>query len=550
MNNPAFDVIHVPVLNDLSATSRPVLVAVVDDGFRLTHKELRDFIYYNPLENGINHRDDDGNGFVDDVAGWDVSDDDNDVSVPDDRRKEFYHGTYVASIIAHIANLAYGENASGMIKILPVKALSDNAEKSYLSDGYKGIKYAMEAGADIIVCAWNGGFASEEEKTIIREANSQGILVVAAAGNLSLKDIPDPAGLPGVLAVAGVDHSMNRETHTNYGTRVDISAPGFEVPGAHPDRDNAYIKENGTSAATAIVSGVAAILISKSGKKEAGMIRSYLLNGSTPFPSTYTVFGGKLGAGVVNLEKSLGLMDKSTEMNPGFSSLRSKGNIKFGKETGKMEYSIHPAGSFEGFYLESSKSGLKKDDKVLQILTGDSIWNSYTLNSLPPRIFVPATYLDIKLSGSKFRKNEHFNMEYYGKTLDSTTLYCEGETYLEGASGELEDGSGTDDYSGNCSCKWIITVPEGRKVKITFTELETEPNVDYVYLFSGNSALPENIIAKFSGSNIPPVVSSGSNQVLIWFVSDAKKNGAGWKLNFEAVETGQFLVPENIKPKQ
>lgn len=90
----------------LRSTNRKVIkVAVVDDGFRLSHQAIKSFIFTNPKEIIGNKIDDDGNGYVDDVHGWDVSDHDNNVNPPATRLKDFYHGTYIASIITSFNSL-------------------------------------------------------------------------------------------------------------------------------------------------------------------------------------------------------------------------------------------------------------------------------------------------------------------------------------------------------------------------------------------------------------------------------------------------------------
>ena len=95
---------------------------------------------------------------------------------------------------------------------------------------------------------------------------------------------------------------------------------------------------------------------------------------------------------------------------------------------------------------------------------------------------------------------------------------------------------GENHYANNCSCKWIISVPEGKKIKFTFTAMDSEPNVDFVYLVDGRTAIPENIIAKFSGQNLPPIVQSNSHEVLIWFVTDKINTGQGWQFQYETVK--------------
>ena len=228
----AYDSIDIPLSKTIGNTQYPIIVAIVDDAFRLSHNELKGFIYKNPEEIPGNQLDDDGNNYVDDVSGWDISDKDNDVSVPEGRDKDFYHGTYISSIITRIALLHYGKEASNYIKIMPVKVLSNQAGSTYVKDGYKGIEYAMENGADIICVAWSGGNPGDEDLNIIHEANNRGILIIGSVGNFNEENIQNPALAPEVLAVTGVNMKMQKEETSNYGMQVDIAAPAEYVKGA------------------------------------------------------------------------------------------------------------------------------------------------------------------------------------------------------------------------------------------------------------------------------------------------------------------------------
>lgn len=536
IDNWAYDSIHIPVSGGSDYTNS-VLVAVVDDAFRLSHKELKGFIYKNPLEISSNQYDDDGNNYADDVAGWDISDRDNDVSVPEGREKEYYHGTYISSLITRVAFLHYGEEASERVKIMPVKVLSDQSGSTYLRDGYKGIKYAMENGADIICCAWSGGNPGVEEMEIIKEAYEKGILIISSAGNFNEEKLLNPAAVPEVLSVAGVNMDMQKAVYSNFGMDVDIAAPAEAVSGAHPQKDNAYIFDDGTSAATALVAGCAAIIMSKDEELVNADVKDALVNTSLPFNSQTSSYGGKMGAGIVNLEKALQYISDPPDRNRYYSSLRPKGSIVIGRDSELQKWKISPPGSYHGFYLEADISLIKKPGKYsLSVLVNDSVWNSYNLSKMPASLFVPSPSLNILIENDAFRKNELLKMSYRGKTIDSTTLYCDGIKYLGEEKGEINDGSGQKNYSNNCSCKWIITAPMGKRIKFTFDQMDTQANIDFVYLVDGRTAIPQNFIAKFSGQNIPPVVVSQTNEVLIWFVTDKKSTGEGWQFHYEFVD--------------
>lgn len=538
INQWAYDSLHVPKIEEKAKTKvNQVVVAVVDDAFRLSHKSLKDFIYKNSHEITANQLDDDENGYIDDVLGWDVSDDDSDVNAFEGREKLFYHGTYIASIITKVASLYFGETASQYLKIMPVKVLSDHAEVSYLKDGYKGIKYAIDNGADIICLAWSGGNPGSEELKILSEAQQKGILVIASTGNFNEKKILYPALASEVLAVSGIDKDFKKTINSNYGMLSDISAPAEDVQGAHPIADNAYIVDSGTSSAAALVSACAAVLLSKDKKLTPFQLKEALLNTATPFKKDFLHYGGKMGAGVVNLEKALDYVSHPSKRSQYFSSLRPKASILINADDNSKTFEINPAGNYEGFYVEPRVEKVKRPAKnSFNILVNDTIWNSYNLSKIPNKIFIPSSSFKIKMQNNSFRKKDLFKINYYGKPIDSTTLYCSETRYLSQEHGRLNDGSAENNYANYSSCKWLITVPEGKKIKFTFDKMDSQANIDFVYLVDGKTALVENFIAKFSGQNKPPIVFSRTNEVLIWFVTDGDTTGQGWEFHYETID--------------
>jgi serine protease len=303
-------------------------------------------------------------------------------------------------------------------------------------------------------------------------------------------------------------------------------------------KDNAYVMENGTSAATALVSGCAAILMYEGGKgHHANRVTEALLNSTTPFGESFDNFGGKLGSGILNLEAALSYITGQREKDTFFSPLRSKGTIIATYESSDHHWQINPAGGYSGFYFEPDLRGLRKPERYsVSVLAGDSLWNRYTLPDIPKQFFVATSSPGIKLEGKALKKNDILRISYQGKTIDSTILYCSGLHYIDAGNGMLEDGSGENMYANSCSCRWIIRAPAGKNLRIRFDQMDTQANVDYVYLVDGETAVPENIFAKFSGQNVPPVVYSRSNIVLVWFVTDGKVNGQGWRMFYDVVE--------------
>ena len=473
---------------------------------------------------------------MDDYQGYDISDDDNDVRIQEGRDKEFYHGTHISSLIAQVATMTYGSSASDRVKIMPVKVLSDYSATTYLKDGYKGIRYAIDSGVDIICLAWSGGEPSRDELAIIKEAEDKGILIIASAGNFNTDGILNPAVLPSVMAVGGHNRKHDKYFMANFGGDVDISAPAEYVYGAHPEKDNAFFHIDGTSPAAGLVAGCAAVLKSINPELTSDEIKEALMNGSRPFEVSFTKYGGKMGAGMLNLK---GAVDYITNPHKDhFSSLRSKGAITINPSNESKEYLINPPGGYHGFYFEPDVSKIKKTkDQVIDIIVQDTLWNSYTLSNLPRKYYVPATNIRIDIAALKLKKNESFKLSYFGSPIDSTSLYCSEIIRLDDLKGRINDGSAEMEYANHSSCKWLIKVPEGKRIKIDFMHLDTQINVDFVHFYDGETTIPENAFARYSGnSKTPPPAISRTNEVLVWFLTDGTGTGQGWEFTYEIIE--------------
>ena len=280
---------------------KKIVIAIVDDGVRISHKDIKGFIWKNPKEIPNNNVDDDGNGCRDDVGGWDVSDKDNDVRPPGNRLKVFYHGTHLAGIVTQISKAAYGDGAADFIEIMPVKCLADRAGKTYLKDGYKGIEYAIKAGADIIICAWGVGHISPDESEILEKAHKKGILIVASAGTFGGPE-QYPAAGEGVLAVAALGPEGKKIEKSNYGAFVDMAAPGTNILSAGVLSDTDYDTREGSSMATAIVASAAAIIKLQHPDYSGEMITACLKNSAQGIDVINPEYNVQLGAGKLDIK--------------------------------------------------------------------------------------------------------------------------------------------------------------------------------------------------------------------------------------------------------
>lgn len=524
--------------NLLCKINHPVKIAIVDDAFRISHEMYKDFIWANPKELIGNHFDDDGNGYIDDINGWDVSDADNNVSPPEGRLKEFYHGTYIAGVIATVLTKTYGKKAPLYFKIIPVKCISDYADKLIIKDGYKGIEYAIKAGADIINCSWAGDNISDYEKELLRIAKEKNILIVASAGNLYTERAEYPGAYESAIAVAAIDSMKKKLPFSNYGAYVNISAPGIDICSAGVMSDSQYITCQGTSASAAIVSAAAAILLSQKPQLTISAISEQLKNGATPLDSLNISYCGKLGAGLLNIEQSLNLINKPFTSSYN-ETKRVKGSCIYSafNSSSTYEWLIEPHGNYKGIKFNLLKTEDKpKDSKISFLQLSNGQWKeyaSYSFSNLPDPLQIPTLPVKVKFEKANSGKHFSWNLGFAAITTDSSRLYCSGTKYFELNEGVFSDGSENENYASNCDCKWQITVPPGKQVQINFKEFDCQPKVDFVYLYDGEYAIPDNIIAKFSGNAIPPVVTSRTNKVLIWFVTDGSITAQGWELHYK-----------------
>lgn len=233
---------------DVSKGDSTVVIAIVDSGVEWAHPDLSANIWSNPGETGTdpsnqdkrsNGVDDDGNGYVDDWHGWDlVGADYQDIQAdnnPTPTGSNNDHGTHVAGIAGAVTNNSVGIASLGFrCKILPVKCSADNDNRgtggvAYILGGYSGITYAAQMGAKVINCSWGGPGGSQFEQDIINFATQHGSLVVAAMGNDASDIFFSPAGYNGVLAVAATNQNDVRASFSNYGSIVDVCAPGTGI---------------------------------------------------------------------------------------------------------------------------------------------------------------------------------------------------------------------------------------------------------------------------------------------------------------------------------
>jgi hypothetical protein len=258
-------------------TGQGIVVAVIDTGVDYTHLDLDGNIWVNQGEIAGNGIDDDGNGFVDDVRGWDFVANDNS---PMDEQG---HGTHVAGTIAAEKNDFGVTGVAYNAKIMPVRVLNAGGSGS-VSNIAAGIKYAADNGADVINLSLGGAYSSEIEDAV-QYATAKGSVVVMAAGNESASQPSSPANLANQwgIAVGAVDRTNRMANFSNKASIPPLDyvvAPGVNVYSTTPG--NTYSSFSGTSMATPHVAGVAALILSANPNLTAAEVESILTQTANP----------------------------------------------------------------------------------------------------------------------------------------------------------------------------------------------------------------------------------------------------------------------------
>jgi subtilisin family serine protease len=285
--------IDAPEAWDITTGSSNVIIGVIDTGIAYDHPDLAVNIWKNPGETPNDRIDNDGNGLVDDVFGYDFRSGDSDPMDP------LGHGTHVAGTIG-----AVGNNNSGVagvmhkVKLMALKASDENGnlpEAAILS----AIDYAIQKGAHVINASFTrSGECSRFEYEALSRANSAGVMVLAAAGNDgsdndSIRQFPSgysvetkgcgavlPA-LPNIISVAAIDQTGDIAFSNVGRTSVQIAAPGVNINSTNPGTPNAandYQFSSGTSVATPHVTGVVGLLLSINPNLTVAQIRNAILN--------------------------------------------------------------------------------------------------------------------------------------------------------------------------------------------------------------------------------------------------------------------------------
>ena len=266
---------------DISTGSHDVVVAVLDTGVDTNHPDLRNNIWINEGEIPNNDIDDDNNGYIDDISGWNFERDNNDVLPEDSWDSIVGHGTNVAGVIAAEGN--NGEGVAGINWQCSIMALRISLDVTS-AEVAEGLDYATANGARILNMSFGADRFGPEGDPIVKEAIENayagGILLTGSAGNADTAKPNYPAGYFNVMAVSSTNGEDMKTGHSSFGPWVDIAAPGTDI--VTTDLGGEYIATAGTSFSAPYVGAVGALVLSYRPELTNMELRAILENTTDP----------------------------------------------------------------------------------------------------------------------------------------------------------------------------------------------------------------------------------------------------------------------------
>ena len=304
--------------------SQDVVVAIIDGGFQVDHPDLKDNVWINTAElNGKPGVDDDGDGYVDDIYGYNFVINSSDINAHS-------HGTHVAGTVGATNNngigvcgVAGGSDGKGGVKMMVCQVFDSRASSSAVADFGAAIVYAADRGASIAQCSWGASVAGDEDKSVTEAVNyftkngggdkMNGGLCIFAAGNNGEEGDYYPGCLDKVVAVGSMAPDGSVAYYSNRGKWVDVTAPGgledngqqYGVLSTLPNSTYGY--NEGTSMACPHVSGIAALILSKYGNKQFSneTLRTLLTTSVNDLYTQNPEYKGLMGSGYIDAYKAL-----------------------------------------------------------------------------------------------------------------------------------------------------------------------------------------------------------------------------------------------------
>lgn len=315
--------IQCPAGWDIQKGDTNVIIGIVDSGTDWDHPDLAGNLklnYADPID-GI---DNDGDGYVDNYRGWDLGGADyNNVVADNDPMimgANNNHGSHTSGDACAVTNNGVGVASPGFkCKFMPIKCAADNDTRGtggvgYIITGYEGIKYAADHGCSIINCSWGGTGGGQFEQDVITYATiNKNVLVVCSAGNDANNVAHYPSSYKYAISVASTTSSDTKSSFSCYGTDIDVCAPGSGIYSTL--YNNSYASFDGTSMASPIAAGTAAIIKSQFPSYTALQVGEKLRVTCDNIDGVNSSYAGQLGKGRINMLKALTVSSPSVRLN-------------------------------------------------------------------------------------------------------------------------------------------------------------------------------------------------------------------------------------------
>ncbi|MCB9100053.1 MAG: S8 family serine peptidase [Anaerolineales bacterium] len=379
---------------DITTGSNEVVIAVIDSGAQLNHPDLAANLWTNPGEIPNNGIDDDNNGFVDDVHGWDFSSNDNDPSPVGGACGG--HGTHTAGTIGAVGNNGVGvTGVNWNVKLMPLKAFSivfGSFCSASDADLIAAVDYYTLMGVRISSNSYGGGGFNLAMQDAIRASNS---VFVAAAGNEgsnndSTPQYPSNYDLDNIISVAATDRNDNRASFSNYGINtVDLGAPGVDILSTLPN--SKYGNLSGTSMATPHVAGVAGLLLAQDPDLTVYEVKWRILNGVDNI-GLPVVTGGRLNA-FNTLQFGLSQPTVAVDVTPLGSTVVTPGETILIKVTVTNNGQSSIDGTFNSYVRLEDGREIRKTSKTGTLSLGQTK-NITQTGQIPPTM-APGTTFDV-----------------------------------------------------------------------------------------------------------------------------------------------------------
>jgi gliding motility-associated-like protein len=459
--------------------NKNVVIGIVDDAMDTAHSDIEPVTWKNKKEIRNNGVDDDGNGYVDDYIGWDFADNDND---PTPGGSSLQHGTHCAGIAGAATDNSNGIASIGFGCQLMIAKIGKLGYAN-LFNPYLGVEYAIINKVKVISMSWGGGGYSNTYQLLFDKAYKDGIVCVAAAGNSSSNIKQYPACYNHVISVGSTTNTDLVSSFSNYGTWIDVMAPGSSIYSTLPGNKYGYL--SGTSMACPLVSGLCALMFSKNPYATPDEIEACLKSGCTNITALNSAYLGQLGAGRINAENSLKCL----------KSINAK-------------FTSNVTSTCPGDTVKFFNSSLPPPIAIKWKFTGGTPSSSFSNN--PKVVYNTSGSYDVELVVFDSTTSDTFRVKNYISIAKPTATLSLNRTIISGTTTSIRF-----DFTGNAPFKVTLYNDSANQV---ISNINHSP---YYHMVSPTKTTKYTIVS-YSDSRCVGTYSGISNVTVAKFSSDCK----------------------------